>query len=302
MLALAMMIGWGTACQWEEEASESDLSVVPTGSVVGSPRPGASSAAQPTDTAVALPTEIPTVLPAETFTALPTETPAVLPTESPAVIPTETPPAAPTESSVPSPTPTAENPVGPPNAECWRSENWPPVDCSTVYLPGQVIVVFKQGITRTQAAELIESFGLTFDPDLLTDLYVWFDVGPDASGHLRPLDEVVQELKRNELVHDALPECYNKTVDTDRCITVFFRRGLTTEEVSAFLASYSGLTLLEDRTLPEHALVCIEPGQESTWIDTFEAQDAVDDAELNGIARPPEQCMPTPLPSTPLVP
>jgi hypothetical protein len=249
-----------------------------------------------------MPTETPIALPTDTPATVPTETPAALPTETPAALPTETPAALPTETSVPSPTPTAENPDGPPNAECWRTENWPDVDCSDTYLPGQVIVVFKQGVTRPQAAALIESYGLTFDPDLLTDLYVWLQSGPDAASRLRPLDEVVEELAGNELVHEALPECYNETVDTDRCVTVFFTRGLTAEEVTAFLASFAGLTLLEDSTLPQYALVCVEPGQESDWIDTFEAQDGVKYADLNGIARTPEQCAPSPLPTASQIP
>ena len=137
-----------------------------------------------------------------------------------------------------------DNPAGPPNAECWLTENWPPIDCSNMYLPGQIIVGVETGHTQHQMAELIESFGLSFDPHrFVTDLDVRFDVGPDPSGHLRPHDEVVEDLQRNELVHDALPECYNKQWTRTGASLSSLRRGLTTEEVSAFLASYSGLTL-----------------------------------------------------------
>jgi hypothetical protein len=276
-LALAVLAVWGTACEWEAEPLESEADVLATQSPVVSPTPSASPSAVPTETPAAPPTETPTALPTETAAALPTETPTALPTET----------------SVPTPTPMAENPAGPPNDECWLTKNWPPVDyCSDHYMPGQVIVVFKEDVTRDRAATLIQSYGLSFDPSLLTDLYVWVESGPDASGRLPSLDEVVQELTGNELVHEAFPECYNEAVDTDRCISVSFIRPLTSAEVAGFLSSFEGLTLLEDTTRLVWALVCVEPGRESAWIDTFEAQNIVKYAELNGLVSTPEECAP----------
>ncbi len=172
--------------------------------------------------------------------------------------------------------------AGPPNAECWRSENWPEIDRSMKYMPGQVIVAFKRDVTRSQAVALIESYGLSFDPSgLLTDIWVRVESGPAPSGGLAPLDEVVEELTRNEVVKKAMPQCYGTTAATDRCITVDFTRPLTSEEVAAFVASFPGLTLLEDPSSRLVSLVCVEPGRESDWIETFQAEDDVEYAEHN---------------------
>lgn len=185
--------------------------------------------------------------------------------------------------------------AGPPNAECWLHENWPEIDCSMEYMPGEVIVAFKRDVTRAQAVALIESYGLSFDPaGLLTDIWIRVESDPAPSGGLPPLDEVVEELTRNEVVHQAMPQCYGTTAATDRCITVDFTHALTSEEVAAFVASFRGLTLLEDPSSRLSSLVCVDPGRESDWIDTFQAEDHVEYAEYNHIARIPEACAPSP--------
>jgi hypothetical protein len=50
----------------------------------------------------------------------------------------------------------------PPNAECWRTENWPEIDRSMRYMPGQLLVGFKEGVTQAEAGALIDGYGLSF--------------------------------------------------------------------------------------------------------------------------------------------
>jgi len=260
ILALGLAL-FGTACQGEEGKGEATITPAATATRVASATPGATA----------------------TRTATATGTPSTV--------------AAATSTAPPTAAVTGEAEAGPPpNAECWLHQNEPKVDpCSDLYMPGQVIVGFKRDVTRAQAVALIESYGLSFDPmGLLTDLWVKVDSGPAPSGALPPLDEVVEELTRNEVVKEVRPQCYGTTAGTDRCITVDFTRPLTSEEVAAFVASFPGLTLVEDFTLHRWTLVCVEPGRESDWIDTFQAQDAVEYAERNGIARIPEACDPSP--------
>jgi hypothetical protein len=159
-------------------------------------------------------------------------------------------------------------------------------------------------VSSADAAALIESFGLSFDPHhFVTTFWIRVRSGATPSGYLPPLDEVVEELTHSELVREARVESPGTTNCPDRCIGIDFNGLLTSEEVGAFVASFPGLTLVEDEfsSFP-FALVCVEPGQELAWMDTFEAQDIVKSTELNQIARTPEQCMPTPLPATPLPP
>lgn len=55
--------------------------------------------------------------------------------------------------------------AGAPNAACWRSENWPELDRSMKYMPGQLLVGFEEGVAEAEARALIDGYGLSFRID-----------------------------------------------------------------------------------------------------------------------------------------
>jgi len=249
-----------------------------------------------------MPTETPIALPTDTPATVQTETPAALPTETPAALPTETPAVLPTETTVPRLTPgvnpgeeVRESPPGAPNPECWRHDNWPEVDCSDTYLPGHVIVGFKRDVTKADAVLFLESLGLSFEMSIYP-VDSWAKI---ASGPTSSIEEVIDELSQHELVKEVRPDCYGATpAHAGWCITVQFIRYLSSSEVEAIISSFDGLSLIEDSTPNPFALICVEPGTESELIQALESQDPIEYAQLNGIARTPEQCMPTLVPET----
>ena len=77
-------------------------------------------------------------------------------------------------------------------------------------------------------------------------------------------------------------------------VLVRFEEGVTQAEARALIGGYGLSSEITDSRGSPRALVCFRAGEESAWIETFLAQDAVKYAEYNYIARIPEACAPSP--------
>jgi len=153
----------------------------------------------------------------------------------------------------------------------------PPSPLPGAYVPGQVVVGFNEGVTKLEAASLIDGYGLTWEPNFSSMFAVWAKV---LSGSP---EDYISDLEASGLVRWAKHRGNPNGESGFNYIVVQFGGSATLETAQELINSFQGLEAANVVTPPNWAVVQVPDGSEGCWIAKFESEAIVKYAQVNYI-------------------
>lgn len=149
------------------------------------------------------------------------------------------------------------------------------------YVPGDVIVGFHDNVSEEEANALIESYNLVWESHFPKMFSYWVKVSSGYPEYF--IDDFIYDLEASDIVLWAKVRGNPEGEPGANYILVQFNTSATQETAQELINSFEGLEVSSILTAPKWDVVNVPVGQELQWIETFESENIVKYAELNGI-------------------
>jgi hypothetical protein len=158
-------------------------------------------------------------------------------------------------------------------------------------IPGQIIVYFRDGVSEAEAGELVDSYGLSWEPHFPVMSSYQVIVSSDST------DYYIAELESKDIV--MWVDDSGESGGYEHLI-INFREDATQAEISDLIGSFNDMEFNDmeyefEVVQPRWGVVEVPEGEEQDWIDTFEEYDTVRFAELDTSGETPNTATTTPM-------